>query len=68
MKSIDKVKKSKIGRPPVDTEAMTLRLPREIVVALDDFRRNQEDLPNRPEAVRILLRDHLAGLGFLKAE
>lgn len=66
--STDAVKQSKLGRPPVDTEATTLRLPRDIIDALDEFRRGESDLPTRPEAIRRLLRDHLIGLGHLPME
>jgi hypothetical protein len=55
MKSIVETKKPKKGRPSADTEAVNLRLPRTMLVALDDFRRRQEDLPNRPEAIRRLM-------------
>lgn len=65
-KSIKSTKKSnvmqekrKMGRPPVDTEAITLRLPREIIQALDDRRREESDLPTRPEIIRRLLADVL---------
>ncbi|RWE90103.1 ribbon-helix-helix protein, CopG family [Mesorhizobium sp.] len=65
MKSIDETKKPKKGRPRADTEAVNLRLPRDMLAALDVFRRSQDELPNRPEAIRILLRDHLIALGYL---
>ena len=57
MKSIDKVKKSKIGRPAVDTEAVTLRLPREILDKIEEYRRKQDDIPTRQEAIRLILSD-----------
>ena len=64
--SIDNVKKSKsMGRPPVDTEAVTVRLPREMLEAIDDYRRTPESLPTRPEALRILLKDQLYVLAYL---
>ena len=40
------------GRPTVDSEAINLRLPRELLDALDDLRRQQQDLPTRPEMIR----------------
>lgn len=56
MKSTDDgAKKPKKGRPPVDTEAVNVRLPREVLDALDTYRRAQADLPTRPEAIRRLL-------------
>ena len=47
---------NKGGRPKVDTEAISLRLLASVIREIDDYRRTQEDLPNRPEAVRRLLR------------
>lgn len=44
-----------MGRPRVDTEAVTLRLPREMLQALDDRRKLEHDLPSRPEMIRRLL-------------
>ncbi|WP_323716415.1 ribbon-helix-helix protein, CopG family [Paracoccus aminovorans] len=42
----------KRGRPPVDSEAINLRLPRELIEAIDDRRRLESDLPTRPEMIR----------------
>ncbi|QEU07414.1 ribbon-helix-helix protein, CopG family [Paracoccus yeei] len=42
----------KRGRPPVDTEAINLRLPRELIEAIDNRRRLEPDLPTRPEMIR----------------
>lgn len=38
--------------PKKDTEALTLRLPRELIEAIDDHRRVEPDLPTRPEMIR----------------
>ncbi|WP_332461070.1 ribbon-helix-helix protein, CopG family [Rhodobacter sp. CZR27] len=38
--------------PKKDTEAINLRLPRELIAALDDRRRIEPDLPTRPEMIR----------------
>lgn len=46
---------SKIGRPKVDTEQITVRLPRELLDALDALRKEQDDPPTRPEMVRRVL-------------
>jgi hypothetical protein len=35
--------------------AVNVRLPMDAVSALDDWRRKQEDLPGRPEAIRRLV-------------
>ncbi|WP_254433708.1 ribbon-helix-helix protein, CopG family [Paracoccus yeei] len=40
------------GRPSVDSEAINLRLPRELIEAIDDRRRVEPDLPTRPEMIR----------------
>jgi metal-responsive CopG/Arc/MetJ family transcriptional regulator len=53
--SNDSAKKSSRGRPPVDTEAVNVRLPREMIEAIDAYRRAEEDLPTRPEAIRRLV-------------
>lgn len=45
-------KNPKRGRPPVDTESINLRLPREMIEAIDDRRRIEPDLPTRPEMIR----------------
>lgn len=43
----------------MDSEPVTLRLPREILEAADEFRKTEDDQPNRPEAIRRVLRDTL---------
>ena len=61
MKStIDSAKKPKRGRPSVDTEAVNVRMSTGILGTIDDWRRKQEDLPGRPEAIRRLLELALA--------
>lgn len=45
----------KMGRPPVDTEAVTVRLPRELIAALDDARRMDPEMPTRQEIIRRVL-------------
>jgi hypothetical protein len=49
------VKKSKIGRPSVDSEAITLRLRKEAIERIDNWRRLELDIPGRPEAIRRLV-------------
>jgi metal-responsive CopG/Arc/MetJ family transcriptional regulator len=51
----------KMGRPPVDTEAVTVRLPRELITALDDARRYEPDMPTRQEIIRRVLLEWQAG-------
>lgn len=41
--------------PKKDTEALTVRVSREIIDALDNRRRDEPDLPTRPEMIRRLL-------------
>lgn len=53
--SINETKKPKKGRPAVDSEAVNLRLTRELLDAIDIFRSGFDDIPNRPEAVRRLI-------------
>lgn len=42
----------KRGRPSVNSEAVNLRLPRELIDAIDERRRIEPDLPTRPEMIR----------------
>lgn len=42
-----------------DTEATTLRLPRSMIEALDNLRRQESDIPSRPEMIRRILVKHL---------
>ena len=46
------MEKNKRGRPSVDSEAINLRLPRDLIEAIDDRRRIEPDLPTRPEMIR----------------
>jgi Arc/MetJ-type ribon-helix-helix transcriptional regulator len=46
--------------PKKDTDPMTLRLSREMIDWLDDLRRQEKDLPTRPEMIRRLLERVLA--------
>jgi hypothetical protein len=55
MSTIDNIKKRSKGRPPVDSAAITVRVERAQLTAIDDWRRRQGDLPNRPEAIRRLV-------------
>jgi len=49
-----------------DTEPVMVRLPRDILDAIDEFRRSAPDIPSRPEAVRLFLRDALTAAGYLE--
>ena len=47
----------KVGRPRTDTEGVMVRLPREMIDQLDDLRRDQKDIPTRPEMIRRILQE-----------
>jgi hypothetical protein len=56
MKSIiDSAKKSKRGRPQIESEAVNVRISKSALEIIDDWRRKQDDLPGRPEAIRRLV-------------
>jgi hypothetical protein len=42
-------------RPPVTGDLIGVRIQPEMAKELDDWRRKQADLPNRPEAIRRLV-------------
>jgi hypothetical protein len=44
-----------MGRPPVDSEAVTVRMTVDALRSLDEWRRGQDNLPGRPEAIRRLV-------------
>lgn len=54
------MEEKKKGRPRVDTEAVNLRLSREMLQAIDERRRLEDDLPTRPEMIRRALAQWLA--------
>lgn len=49
---IDVMAENKRGRPSVDTSAINVRLPNDIILLIDDRRRDEPDLPTRPEMIR----------------
>lgn len=55
------------GRPTVDSDLLRFRADRSLVDAIDVFAATETDKPSRPEAIRRLLRDHLVGLGLMRA-
>lgn len=50
---------SKFGRPKTDTSAVTLRLHADLLQAIDDIRREEADVPTRPEMIRRIIADWL---------
>lgn len=47
----------KMGRPSTDTEPVTVRLPKDMIEALDEARRNLPEIPSRQEVIRRILTD-----------
>ena len=47
----------KKGRPPVDSKGIMLRLHSDVIKIIDDIRREEEDMPTRPEMIRRMLSD-----------
>lgn len=56
-----------MGRPKVDGENIMLRLPTEMIVAIDELRKQSDELPTRQEIVRRALADYLRARGMLGA-
>jgi len=44
--------------PRKDNIPLTLRVSQELLKAIDDRRREEEDIPTRPEMVRRILQDY----------
>lgn len=61
--------KYKGGRPRVDAQPITLRLPPELLGGVDRYIAHEQSIAGRsltrPEAVRHALRNWLAGHGYL---
>jgi hypothetical protein len=51
----------KPGRPPVESEQISVRMTNVALAQLDDWRRVQGDLPSRPEGIRRLIDAALRG-------
>jgi hypothetical protein len=62
--SLKNVKKR--GRPGVDSEPITFRLPRDLLNALDEWRDKQPIPPKRADVLRVSLVEWLKGEGVLK--
>lgn len=56
-------KPNKGGRPKVDTEAVTLRISREILGRLDEWRAQQRPIPSRQDAIRAMVEATLRMMG-----
>ena len=55
---------AKRGRPEVDSIAINTRMEMSMVRRIDEARRREEDLPNRPEMVRRMVEDWLERQGI----
>ncbi len=64
--SIFSAKKSKRGRPSVDSEAVNVRMERSLLAPLDRWIAAQPEPMTRPEAIRFALRDWLISQGVIK--
>ncbi|WP_158964506.1 ribbon-helix-helix domain-containing protein [Chachezhania sediminis] len=59
---------AKMGRPTRNTAPVTIRMDQDMLKAIDDYRREQADLPSRPEVVRRVMEEWMAAQGRAKAE
>ena len=55
-----------MARTEKKTTAVMVRLPDELVEAVDTYRRGQADIPSRPDVLRLALVEMLKGQGVLK--
>lgn len=53
------------GRPPVDTDRVSVRLARDVLDGIDKFASDQDDKPSRTEAVRRIIREYLEANSYL---
>ena len=49
----------------MDTHPVNLRLPRQLINAVEAYRRELPDIPTRPEAIRRILQDWFTAQGRL---
>ena len=56
------------SRPKTTGELVGTRLQPDLLTAIDSWRREQSDLPGRPESIRRILTDWLVEKGYLKQE
>lgn len=54
------------GRPAVDTDPVTVRLPRDVLDAIDAARRDIATIPTRPDILRMATTEWLKIKGYLK--
>ncbi|TDQ63567.1 ribbon-helix-helix CopG family protein [Maritalea mobilis] len=46
-----------------DNKVYSIRLPNDLILLIDEFRRDQDDLPSRSEAIRRILNDYFISTG-----
>lgn len=56
----------KAGRPPVDSERLDVRLPRDLIEGIERYGADEPDKPTRHETVRRIIRDWLIGHSYLQ--
>jgi metal-responsive CopG/Arc/MetJ family transcriptional regulator len=56
---MEEKQKKKMGRPPVDSEPVVVRMPRAVLDALDGHRLKDKGSPSRPELVRRIVAEWL---------
>jgi hypothetical protein len=64
--SREAVNAKKRGRPEVDSEAVTVRLPRDLLTVIDAWREEQTIAPKRPDVLRLALVEWAKGKGIWK--
>jgi metal-responsive CopG/Arc/MetJ family transcriptional regulator len=50
---------AKMGRPTTDTKGVMVRISESMLQSIDDVRRNESDVPTRPEMIRRIVADWL---------
>lgn len=64
--TINPTKKSRRGRPPVDSEQIGIRLTRDLLEGIAAFQRDEPTAVPKTEAVRRIIRDWLISHGYLE--
>lgn len=64
--SMADINNSKRGRPPANTTGLMVRVPPDLIAALDKFIAEEHPGSSRPEALRIAFRDWAIGHGYLE--
>lgn len=62
---MSETKKNRGGRPRVNATPVTVRIPPDLLDALDRYA-SEQNFPSRPDAIRRALADWLQKAGYLK--